>query len=209
VSFMVGFHGKQALTVRARVALAERRPEIAERDVHEGIAVCAAHQSPQGLADLLECLAEVAGETGGDEEGARLLGAASTARTVTHEARFKIYDAAVATTIDTLRAALGDAGFDRCYAEGTAMSPEEAITYARRGRGERKRPASGWSALTPAELDVVRLLAEGLPNKDIAHALFVSPRTVQSHLTHVYAKLGLSTRVQLAKEADRRARPAS
>ena len=84
-----------------------------------------------------------------------------------------------------------------------ALSTEEAIAYAKRGRGERKRPTSGWASLTPTELDVVRLVSEGLANNDIATRLFVSPRTVQSHLTHVYAKLGLSSRVQLVQEAAR------
>lgn len=85
------------------------------------------------------------------------------------------------------------------------MSIEEAIAYAQRGRGERKRPPSGWASLTPAELDVVRLVAEGLTNKDVAARLFVSPRTVQSHLAHVFAKLGVTTRTQLAQEAARAA----
>ena len=85
------------------------------------------------------------------------------------------------------------------------MSIEEAIAYAQRGRGQRKRPASGWGSLTPTELDVVRLVNEGLGNNDIATRLFVSPRTVQSHLTHVYTKLGLTSRVQLAQEVARHA----
>jgi len=50
---------------------------------------------------------------------------------------------------------------------------------------------------------VVRLVGDGLGNKDIATRLFVSPRTVQSHLTHVYAKLGIASRVQLVREAAR------
>jgi DNA-binding CsgD family transcriptional regulator len=71
-----------------------------------------------------------------------------------------------------------------------------------RGGGERKRPASAWGALTPTERDVVRLVSEGLDNKDIATRLFVSPRTVQT-LTHVYTKVGLTSCVQLAREAAR------
>ena len=91
------------------------------------------------------------------------------------------------------------------WAEGAALSTDEAIAYAQRGRGERKRPGSGWASLTPTERDVVRLVSEGLANKDIATRLFVSPRTVQTHLTHVYTKLGLTSRVQLAQEAARHA----
>jgi DNA-binding CsgD family transcriptional regulator len=100
---------------------------------------------------------------------------------------------------------MGNEEFDAAWAEGAALSTAEAIAYAQRGRGERKRPASGWASLTPAELDVVRLVSNGLPNKDIAERLFVSPRTVQAHLTHVYTKLGLTSRVQLAQEATRHA----
>ena len=99
---------------------------------------------------------------------------------------------------------MGDTDFEAAWAEGAALSTTEAIAYAQRGRGERKRPSSGWGSLTPAELDVVRLVSEGLGNKDIATRLFVSPRTVQSHLTRVYTKLGLTSRVQLAQEAARR-----
>ena len=87
----------------------------------------------------------------------------------------------------------------------TALSTEDAIAYAQRGRGQRKRPTSGWGALTPTERDVVRLVSDGLGNKDIATRLFVSPRTVQTHLTHAYTKLGLTSRVQLAQEAARHA----
>ena len=115
--------------------------------------------------------------------------------------RFKTYDAGYEASVAALREALGEKNFDAAWAEGAALSTEEAIAHAQRGRGQRKRAASGWASLTPAERDVVRLVSEGLGNKDIATRLFVSPRTVQAHLTHVYTKLGLTSRVQLAEEA--------
>ena len=117
--------------------------------------------------------------------------------------RFKVWDADYEASVATLRDALGEQDFDSAWAEGAALSTEEAIAYAQRGRGQRKRAASGWASLTPAERDVVRLVSEGLGNKDIATRLFVSPRTVQAHLTHVYTKLGLTSRAQLLQEAAR------
>ena len=100
---------------------------------------------------------------------------------------------------------MGEDDFDGAWAEGAALSIDQAIAYVQRGRGQRKRPASGWASLTPTELDVVQLVSEGLANNDIATRLFISPRTVQTHLTHVYTKLSLTSRVQLAQEAARHA----
>ena len=98
---------------------------------------------------------------------------------------------------------MGEKDFDSAWAEGAALSTDEAIAYAQRRRGKRKRPTSGWASLTPTERDVVRLVSGGLANEDIATRLFVSPRTVQTHLTHTYAKLSLTSRVELVQEAVR------
>jgi DNA-binding CsgD family transcriptional regulator len=159
------------------------------------------------LPDALECLADLAATGAKYDDAARLFGAAESARLATGMVRYKVYDAWYESSVAGLRAASGQQGFDAAWAEGAALSTEEAIAYAQRGRGERKRPASGWAALTPAELDVVSLVAEGLTNKDVAARLFVSPRTVQAHLAHVFTKLGVGTRTQLAQEASRQASP--
>jgi DNA-binding CsgD family transcriptional regulator len=76
----------------------------------------------------------------------------------------------------------------------------------RRGRSERHRRAAwGWDSLTSTEREVVRLAAEGLTNAEIGERLFISRRTVETHLSHVFGKVGVSSRVQLAAEAGRRA----
>jgi DNA-binding CsgD family transcriptional regulator len=59
----------------------------------------------------------------------------------------------------------------------------------------------GWSALTTSELAVARLVADGLTNCEVADRLFLSPQTANSHLRHVFAKLGINSRVELARLA--------
>jgi pimeloyl-ACP methyl ester carboxylesterase/DNA-binding CsgD family transcriptional regulator len=72
-----------------------------------------------------------------------------------------------------------------------------------RGRARLGRPAVGWSSLTEAELPVVRLAAEGHANADIAVRLCLSRYTVETHLKHVFAKLGVESRTELAALAAR------
>jgi DNA-binding CsgD family transcriptional regulator len=68
----------------------------------------------------------------------------------------------------------------------------------RRGvRGERQRPAEGWESLTPTELLVSGSVAEGLTNREVARRLHMSPHTVNTHLRHVYRKLGIANRAGL------------
>jgi DNA-binding CsgD family transcriptional regulator len=65
-----------------------------------------------------------------------------------------------------------------------------------------ERQTTGWGALTAAELVVADLAADGRTNREIAEKLFVSPHTVNTHLRHVYEKLGLRSRLALSRAAE-------
>jgi pimeloyl-ACP methyl ester carboxylesterase/DNA-binding CsgD family transcriptional regulator len=66
-----------------------------------------------------------------------------------------------------------------------------------------RRPATGWEALTDAERRVAHLVAGGLANREVAERLYLSRYTVETHLKHVFAKLGVSSRAELAALAPR------
>jgi DNA-binding CsgD family transcriptional regulator len=92
------------------------------------------------------------------------------------------------------------AAHDAARAEARAR----AVGIRRGRRGYRRRPPTGWASLTGTEARVAALAADGLSNPEIAQRLYISRRTVQSHMSHVLAKLGLRSRVHLAAEAARR-----
>ena len=78
----------------------------------------------------------------------------------------------------------------------------------RRGqRGPRRRPSNGWASLTPTELKVTRQVAAGKSNPDIATELFLSRRTVQTHVSHILAKLNAGSRIEIARIAARHLEP--
>jgi DNA-binding NarL/FixJ family response regulator len=89
--------------------------------------------------------------------------------------------------------------FDRL---GAQLWAERARAELGRVSGRRRRDEH---ELTPAEGRVVELAADGLSNKEIAKRLFVTVHTVELHLSHAYAKLGVRSRAQLAVNAGRRA----
>ena len=97
--------------------------------------------------------------------------------------------------------------YERLGAARDLARAEAALREAgiRRGRrGPRSRPQFGWQSLTPTEHAVADLVAEGLSNPQIGERLYISHRTVQTHLAHVFAKLDISSRAQLAAEVTRR-----
>jgi len=203
VAVAKGWFLVESLTTRARVAVRSSDWAKAERDAHDALTLAADLGAHLRLPDILECLAAAAAGVDSLDEAARLLGAADAARRRIGSVRFVVHGMQFDLTVADLRAARGDVEFERLWDDGAQLSNDEAIAFARRGRGERKRPQTGWAALTPTERDVVRLVSEGLGNKEIAARLFVSHRTVETHLTHVYTKLALKSRVQLVNEAAR------
>jgi predicted ATPase/class 3 adenylate cyclase/DNA-binding CsgD family transcriptional regulator len=183
------------------LAAARGEPNRAE-DLHQAaLAVCAERGYPLGVVDSLEALAAVAATQESWAEAARLLGATAHRR---DELGYRRNRRTTAPAEGAARAGLGDEAFEAAWAEGEALTVEEAVAYASRARGERKRPSSGWGSLTPAELDVAQLAAEGLSNAEIGAKLFISAGTAKIHLSHIYSKLNLANRAQLTAEVTRR-----
>jgi DNA-binding CsgD family transcriptional regulator len=93
-------------------------------------------------------------------------------------------------------------GASRDLARGMARMRAAGI---RRGiREPHRRATSGWDALTATEVKIAQLAAQGRTNPEIGAQLFISRRTVQTHLSHVFVKLDISSRVELALIASRR-----
>ncbi len=186
--------------------LARRRGQAreSERLHHDALAIRHQHGFLPGVVDSLEALARLAADGESYPEAARLLGATSTARTTNGFARRPVDLVEHDELVALIRENLGAEEFGSAWSEGEALTTDDAIAYAARARSERKRPSSGWDALTPMENQVVALAAEGLTNPQIAERLFVARGTVKIHLSHIFSKLGVSTRAELASAATRR-----
>jgi predicted ATPase/DNA-binding CsgD family transcriptional regulator len=195
-----GWHHTVALAARTRIACAQGELEQADRDARDALACAGDVEAWLGVPGVLECLASL---TADKRQAARLIGAAQGLRAQTGEVRFAIYKPAYDHLVADLREVLGDNDFHSEWRAGATLPIGVIVASAQRGRGVRKRPATGWESLTPTERDVALLVGQGLTNRGIAAQLFMSPRTVQTHLTHAYAKLGVASRVRLAQEAAR------
>jgi DNA-binding CsgD family transcriptional regulator len=172
--------------------------DVADELAHRALAL----SSGTGLLpDVFGHLVAVAGIAAAEEsweEAGRLFAAAEALR-----ARLGLalppWDQPVGTSdLDIVRRSLDAAAFEAAWAEGQNLAVKDAVAYAERGRGQRKRPSAGWASLTPMERQVVDLLTGGLRNAEIAAQLFIAPSTVKTHLGHAFVKLGVSTRAELA-----------
>jgi DNA-binding CsgD family transcriptional regulator len=190
-----------ATRAQARLARAKGDARLAWELADEGLQLGLRSGTQLVVVDFLELLALVAAGTERFVEAGRLLSAATTERKRLGYARFAVDQPDVDLALGSVEAALGTSGLAAAWSEGTGLSVDDAVAYARRGRGERGRPSSGWVGLTPTERKVVELVIEGLTNAEIGARMFVSTGTVKSHLNHIYNKLGATSRRQLVDAA--------
>jgi DNA-binding CsgD family transcriptional regulator len=143
-----------------------------QKDLAEAVELYEQGPRPLALASALEDLGRVALDDGGTQHG--------------------IDAFSRALVLYTQAAASWDAG--RVRRRLWSVGVRRRLVPAR-------RPDSGWAALTDSELAVARLVAQGLSNREVAEHLFLSPHTVSGHLRHVFAKLGVNSRFDLARIA--------
>jgi DNA-binding CsgD family transcriptional regulator len=194
----------RASQVRARLSAHQGDLQEAESLAHDALGLAREAGDQLGLVDALELLARLAAQQDSPAEAVRLWAAAQAQRDTLGYTRFPIDQAPHQAALAQARQALGADDFAAAWADGAQLSAEAAVAYATRGRGQRRRPTSGWASLTPTELEVARLVGQHLTNPQIASRLFVSRATVKTHLVHIFAKLGIASRSQLAAEAIRR-----
>ena len=185
-----------------RLALSVGDPDTARAAAEAGAADPATEQTPSRTAAAEHCQ----GLLGGDP--ARLAAAADTYRAVGRPVQLAqvLEDAAAVLARDGdlpgARAAYAEAAdiYTGLGAEWDLLRAHTRLRpYRIRRRGTRRRPATGWDALTGTELTVARLVADDRSNPDIAAGLFLSRRTVETHVSHILTKLGARSRIDIAR----------
>ena len=146
-------------------------------------------------------LAYVAGGTGKARLAAHLLGAAETLRADSGGGIIATLAPFATMAEESARTSLGADGYAAAIAEGRRLSRDAAVLLALDTRAPDATRSADISAASPLgrrEADVARLVADGLSNKQIGARLFISERTVESHVRNILSKLGFSTRAQIA-----------
>ncbi|MEV0029573.1 LuxR C-terminal-related transcriptional regulator [Nocardia sp. NPDC050793] len=176
--------------------------QLADTHLREALTDKRAFHDALGIAVVMELQAWVAAAEGQAERAAGLMGAVRQVWEPLGEypGGFELRRWSDRTARE-VRALLGDKAFEAAFANGGQLGTERAIDFA---LGETPRAEQSGSEdavvalLTPRELEVGRLLAEGMTNKQIAQALVVALRTVDSHVEHIFTKLGVNSRTQAA-----------
>jgi predicted ATPase/DNA-binding CsgD family transcriptional regulator len=151
------------------------------------------------VAQQVEGIA-VAGMAANPRRAVTLFGAASRLREMVETPVQLPWSVWLEPAMAKARAALPDRIADKAWESGRAMSSTQLLALAREGTGARRsgKAASRAGGLSKRELEVARLVASGMTSPAIAERLFLSERTVESHLEHILTKLGFSSRAQVA-----------
>ena len=168
---------------------------------HAALTIHIDHELRACQPDDLDTLARYGAALRPTLDDVRILHASQAARAAMGLPRTPQHQEAFEATARHLREVVGSSAFEEAAAAGGRLTLDQAVAHVRRARGTRGRPAAGWPSLTPAELEVVRLVAEGLTNPQIADRLFISRGTVKTHLSHIFAKLDTANRTELAAAA--------
>ncbi len=201
-----GLRDAPALPISHLTALVEAlvrsgQPERALGFAEKELAVARAREAPGRIGFALRCVGLARGGAEGRaliEEGIELLEAsperAHLARGLLDLGRALRHEGRPTEAREPLRRALELAG--QCGAELVADGAFDELRAT--GAKPRRRALSGPDSLTASEARVARLAAEGRTNREIAQALYVSAKTVETHLGHIYAKLDIKGRGELA-----------
>jgi len=190
------------LDLQHALLVREDHPALAHALLHGALDTYRAAGLATFLPRTLEMLASLASREQISTRIVTVLAAATASRSAIGHPR----NPAEADEYDAFRARLTEAlgeEFDAAWAAGFTMTADQAIGLLRRGRGPRDRPSTGWPSLTPTETEVARLVSRGFSNAAIGQRLFMSRSTVKTHLAHIFGKLQISNRAELAAAAAR------
>jgi DNA-binding CsgD family transcriptional regulator len=194
----VGEAGARSAAVLLRCAAGRCLDVPAAGEAHDALATAADLGLTPVVADGLEVVAGLTLDAGRPGPAARLHAAADRLRAELGAVPSPLACLLRGTDGPAVAAALGEDGLAGARREGAELDAAAAVAYARRARGRRRRPHSGWGSLTPTERQVVALVAEGLTNQGVAQRLLMTSGTVRTHLRNVFAKLGVASRTELA-----------
>jgi non-specific serine/threonine protein kinase len=176
--------------------------------VREAVPLHRALHDTLSLTLALEYLAWAAAAGGDHLRAARLLGAAGRQFRARGGSPLSGggYLRAHQDCTDKARAGLGDAQFERELQSGGELTLEAALAYALQSRTDSADQAAAHvppapdkhSELTPRQLQIATLVAQGLSNKQIADQLVISQRTAETHVENILLKLGFTSRAQIA-----------
>jgi len=170
----------------------------ARHRLHDALACQDANDLRGDVPDSLEALGTLALDVGDGRAAAALLGASVGARRALRCVAIPPADGRIQALCRRGDELLGEQEWSALFRRAQRLPLADAVSYARRGRGTRGRNRTGWASVTPTELQVIEYAAAGLTNAQIAARLLMSRSTVKAHLAHVYTKLGVRTRAQLA-----------